>query len=80
MERQETVNLLNKILDAIEHYEEIIDDCKWSNEFGEGQVNPTYEFENLDKIHTYGMCIDRCLKKQHTYVPQGICTFDRRGQ
>lgn len=59
MERQETLNLLTEILEAIQHFENRIQIREWSNEFGEGQVNPTYEFENLDEIHTYGMCIDR---------------------
>ena len=59
MERQETVNLLNKILDAIEHYEEIIDHCKWSNEFGGGSEFKSIRNKNTNNIHTYGMCIDR---------------------
>tara|TARA_R110000803_G_scaffold39227_1_gene84580 strand:- start:114 stop:332 length:219 start_codon:yes stop_codon:yes gene_type:complete len=59
MKRQEKLELLIEILEAIDHFEERTDCEKWSNEFGLGKsIRSVYE-KNTNNIHTYKMCIDR---------------------
>ena len=59
MKRQEKLELLLEIEEAIQHFEERIDSTAWSNEFGYGQeFRSMYEI-NTHNIEIYKMCIDR---------------------
>jgi peptide subunit release factor RF-3 len=59
MKRQEKLELLLEIEEAIQHFEEKIDAAAWSNEFGYGQEFKYMYEKNTNDIHTYKMCIDR---------------------
>ena len=59
MKRQEKLELLLEIEEAIQHFEERIDSTAWSNEFGYGQEFRSMYEKNTNDIHTYKMCIDR---------------------
>jgi hypothetical protein len=59
MDRTEKLELLIEIEEAIQHFDNRIDESKWSNEFGAGlEWRHIYE-KNTNDIHTYKMCIDR---------------------
>ena len=59
MKRQEKLELLLEIEEAIQHFEERIDSAAWSNEFGYGQSYRSMYEKNTYNIEIYEMCIDR---------------------
>ena len=59
MKRQEKLELLLEIEEAIQHFEERIDSTAWSNEFGYGQEFSSMYEKNTHNIEIYEMCIDR---------------------
>ena len=59
MKRQEKLELLLEIEEAVQYFEHKIDMSEWSNEFGYGQEFKYMYEKNTNDIHTYKMCIDR---------------------
>ena len=59
MKRQEKLELLLEIEEAIQHFEERIDSTAWSNEFGYGQSYRSMYEKNTYNIEIYEMCIGR---------------------
>ena len=59
MNRKETLELLIEIEEAIEHFEQRINDAEWSNGFGIGLEFPNIREKNEHNIVIYGMCIGR---------------------
>ena len=59
MKRQEKLELLLEIEEAIQYFEERIDSTAWSNEFGYGQEFCSMYEKNTHNIEIYEMCIDR---------------------
>ena len=59
MKRQEKLELLLEIEEAIQHFEERIDSTAWSNEFGYGQEFRSMYEKNTHNIEIYEMCIGR---------------------
>ena len=59
MNRKESLELLIEIQEAIEHFEQRIDDAEWSNAFGLGLEMPNIKNKNEHNIIIYGMCIGR---------------------
>ena len=59
MNRKETLELLIKIEEAIEHFETRIDNAEWSNGFGMGLEIPEIREKNEHNIIIYVMCMRR---------------------
>ena len=59
MNRKEILELLIEIEEAIEHFEEKINNAEWSNHFGFGLEFPSIRESNEHNIVIYGMCIGR---------------------
>jgi hypothetical protein len=59
MNRQEKLELLIKIDEAVRYFDSKIWVTKWSNEFGAGLENRDIYEKNTNDIHTFKMCINR---------------------
>ena len=59
MKRQEKLELLIEIDEAVQYFERKIDADAWSNEFGAGLEWKHINHKNTNNIHTYKKCIDR---------------------
>lgn len=59
MKRQEKLELLIEIEEAVQYFEHKIDMLAWSNEFGAGLENRDIYEKNTNDIHTFKMCINR---------------------
>ena len=59
MKRQEHLELLIEIEEAIQYFENKIEVSTWSNEFGIGLEFKNINHKNTNDIHTYKKCIDR---------------------
>ena len=59
MKRQEKLELLIEIEEAVQYFERKIDADTWSNEFGAGQEFKYMYEKNTHNIEIYEMCIDR---------------------
>lgn len=59
MNRQEKLELLIEIDEAVQYFEHKIDMSEWSNEFGAGLEFKSIRNKNTNNIHTYKKCIDR---------------------
>jgi len=59
MNRQEKLELLIEIDEAVQYFERKIDSADWSNEFGAGLEFKSIRNKNTNNIHTYKKCIDR---------------------
>ena len=59
MNRQEKLELLIEIDEAVQYFERKIDADAWSNEFGAGLEFKSIRNKNTNNIHTYKKCIDR---------------------
>ena len=59
MKRQEKLELLIEIDEAVQYFERKIDADVWSNEFGQGLECKDINHKNTNNIHTYKKCIDR---------------------
>ena len=59
METIEKLELLIEIEQAIQHFENRINDLVWSNHFGSGLEFMTIRLKNTHNIEILEMCIDR---------------------
>ena len=59
MKRQEKLELLIEIEEAVQYFERKIDADTWSNEFGAGLEWKHINHKNTHNIEIYEMCIDR---------------------
>ena len=59
LNRREKLELLIEIEEAIEHFEERIDQAEWCLNFGSGLEWRHIWEKAINDAHTYKMCIDR---------------------
>ena len=59
LNRREKLELLIEIEEAIDYFEERIDQAEWSLNFGSASVLKSMWEKAINEAHTYKMCIDR---------------------
>ncbi len=68
MERIEKLETLIKIQEAIQTFENRIDESQWSNKFGIGLEFKSINDKNTNNIDTYKRCIDRLNERFNKLV------------